>query len=251
MRTIKEIIRHILLVSGMNRIAIRIRRALGLDVGHLLLNTSSERFNYIYDHSFWTFGDPDKPRSGWGSSISSTEQIRLQIPKILDQLNATSILDVGCGDYTWMQNVSLRQRYIGVDIVESVIENNIANFSNDNVSFFCLDATSTELPRCDVVLCREVLFHLSFADIVKLLANIRTSGAKHLLATNDTLSNFNADIISGDFRVLNLKAPPFRFPEPLFSIPDDKVYSGRSLNCWRIESLPSSFMRREKVSLSR
>ena len=90
----------------------------------------------------------------------------------------------------------------------------------------------------DTVLCREVLFHLSFNDIRLLIQNLRANGVSILIATNDVATGFNSDIVSGDFRLLNLTKPPFRFPSPELSIPDDGVSPGRVLGAWHIKNLP-------------
>ena len=101
-----------------------------------------------------------------------------------------------------------------------------------------LDATRETLPRADAVLCREVLFHLSFKDIRSVIDNVRQSGAVYLIATNDSALKFNADIMSGDFRQLNLRKAPFMFPIPAYSTPDDGVSAGRMLAVWKVDSLP-------------
>jgi hypothetical protein len=83
-----------------------------------------------------------------------------------------------------------------------------------------------------------VLFHLSFRDIWRLIENIRRSGSSFLIATTDHDIKYNADILSGDFRLLNLTKPPFRFPRPELSIPDDEVLPGRVLAVWNVSELP-------------
>jgi hypothetical protein len=101
-----------------------------------------------------------------------------------------------------------------------------------------LDATVDPLPPADTVLCREVIFHLSFRDISRLIENIRSAGASCLIATTDESIKFNADIPSGDFRNLNLTKAPFLFPPPLLSIPDGFVSPHRSLAAWKVRALP-------------
>ncbi len=138
-----------------------------------------------------------------------------------------------------MKDVNLPCPYVGVDIVRSLIEENQA-FASPTRTFFFLDATVDALPSADTLLCREILFHLSFEDIWRLVANCRRSGALFLIATSDAAIRYNADIISGDFRLLNLREGPFRFPSPVLSIPDDRVSPGRSLGVWKISDLPRS-----------
>jgi hypothetical protein len=84
------------------------------------------------------------------------------------------------------------------------------------------------------VLCREVLFHLSFRDIARLIASVRASGARYLLATTNESIRTNYDIHSGEFREVNMARRPIRLGPALQSIPDDKVVPGRVLAVWRL-----------------
>jgi hypothetical protein len=137
-----------------------------------------------------------------------------------------------------MREVEYPCRYIGADIVPDVIKSNTALYHTEQRSFEVLDATVDPLPRADTVLCREVLFHLSFRDIGRLTENVRNSGAIFLVATTDESIVFNADVPSGDFRNINLTRAPFLFPKPAFSIPDNSVAPHRSLAAWKISTLP-------------
>jgi hypothetical protein len=136
-----------------------------------------------------------------------------------------------------MQHVALDAKYIGVDVVQSVVDTNQRLYGSAQRDFRCVDAVAEPIPAADAVLCREVLFHLSFADARKLLENVKTSGARYLIATSDTATSFNSDIRTGDFRVLNLRKRPFRFPAPSFSIPDEAVQPGRSVGVWQVANI--------------
>ena len=230
--TLKEAVRHAAWRFGLQRHIDWVRRKRGRDIRVHSLPTLRERFDYIYDHSLWTPDDPRTPLSGSGSSLKATTVLRTELPRLLDSVNAASILDVGCGDFTWMSEIDLRQRYMGVDVVESIIKENQRRYPDR--SFACIDATVEKLPDADVVVCREVLFHLSFTDARLLLANVVRSSAGYLLMTSDRSTALNADIVSGDFRPLNLQRRPFRFPAPIATINDAHVQPGRFLGLWSI-----------------
>jgi len=198
----------------------------------------AERFTAIYENRVWLNGRSTGSLSGLGSEIEHTTSLRLEIPKILRDLNAQLLVDVGCGDFTWMKEVDLPCSYIGLDIVPAVINANESLFGSEERSFCVLDATTDPLPRGDVFLCREVMFHLSFSDIWRLIENIRRSEARFLLATSDSTIPYNADILSGDFRLLNLGRKPFDFPTPERLITDACVAPGRILGVWRTAALP-------------
>jgi SAM-dependent methyltransferase len=234
-RSLKELVRHSLTRSGLT---IAVRQLCGQNVEHLKGTALAERFEVIYKNEIWRNGRKSGSLSGLGSELSSTETIRAQLPSVLDSINTKTLLDIGCGDFTWMKEVDLHCNYIGVDIVRGVIADNSARYGGLERKFSLLDATSELLPNADTILCREVLFHLSFLDIGRLLGNIRLTGAKFLLATSDANVPFNADIISGDFRILNLRAKPLCFPRPQLVIADTGVSPDRSLSLWKLSSIP-------------
>jgi hypothetical protein len=136
-----------------------------------------------------------------------------------------------------MKDIDLPCHYVGIDIVRSLIAANQASFASPARTFHFLDATVDQLPLADTILCREVMFHLSFEDIRRLLENCRRSGAQFVIATTDESVRFNADILSGDFRLLNLRESPFRFPDPIVAMPDDRVSRNRILGVWKLSDL--------------
>ncbi|SCG60864.1 class I SAM-dependent methyltransferase [Micromonospora halophytica] len=235
--TVREVIRHGLHATAFDRLLLRRRAARGVDVGYLFAGSRRQVFEQIYRQGAWLKGEQQWSRSGAGSEIEATGELRAALPGVLARLGARSLLDVGCGDFNWMREVELGVEYTGVDIVESVIRANTESHASPHRSFRCLDAVQGPLPRADAVLCREVLFHLSFADAERVLANIRSCGARHLIATSDDATGFNADIRTGDFRLLNLRRRPFTFPAPLHRIADDAVQPGRGIGVWRIEDI--------------
>ncbi len=204
---------------------------------HLEETTVEARFNAIYARGIWKNGRSDIPASGPGSALISTTALRRELPELLDKIGAKILLDVGCGDFTWMKEVSISQYYIGTDIVQSVIDLNKV-FFNENRRFECLNAISDKLPDADTILCREVLFHLSLDDACSAMRNILERPRRWFIATTETTTKFNADIRTGDYRPLNLQRPPFRFPNPDYIIDDTEVVAGRFLAAWRVERLP-------------
>lgn len=203
---------------------------------HLNAETSAERFRAIYRLGTWVCSKDQVSASGVGSETDATEYVVEVLPLLLRKLDAKTLLDVGCGDWNWMRHVALPCQYIGIDIVSEVIESNRV-YERDGVKFQVANAIIDPLPTADVALCREILFHLSFDDANSVLANIRRS-ARWLLATTDERIWFNSNIMSGDFRPLNLRQSPFSLPPPSFSISDDAVFRGRVLGLWPASDLP-------------
>jgi SAM-dependent methyltransferase len=192
----------------------------------------ADRFTGIYEQGIWTEGRADVPGSGAGSTLDATASLRARLPGLLSELGATSLLDVGCGDLHWMSKLTLPCPYVGIDIVPAVIERNIAEFGNESRRFAVVNAVCDPLAPADVVLCREVIFHLSFADARALLANLLTSGCRWIMLTSDSATMFNADIESGGARILNLEIAPFRLGAPAQAIIEDESYPGRRIGVW-------------------
>jgi hypothetical protein len=207
----------------------------GQRASHLKEAKLRDRFDKIYRDGIWQMGAPDVPLSGNGSTVFAAANVMTKLPTLMRSLGCKSLLDVGCGDMTWMHSVDV-PGYAGVDIVSAIVAENQRKFPDRH--FLCLDAVVDPLPRADAAICREVLFHLSFSDAIGLLRNIRAAGVRWLLATTDTQTMFNSDIASADFRMLNLRRAPFRFPKPETEIEDDVIASGRSIAAWKISDLP-------------
>jgi hypothetical protein len=85
-----------------------------------------------------------------------------------------TVIDLGCGDYRVGR--LLREpgdRYVGVDIVPALVERNRLQFGGPETEFMCLDITADELPSGDLCLVRQVLQHLSNAEIAAVLRKLR------------------------------------------------------------------------------
>ena len=233
----KEIVRHIGLKLGAGGILRRRRQARGLVTAHLDPANAVDRFREAYESRAWVADHGQLSLSGQGSEGPATRAIVDELPALLARLGCQTLLDVGCGDWNWMREVRLPCAYIGIDIVPEVIEAN-RRHERAGVMFAIGDAIQGPLPTADVVLCREVLFHLSFREGLAALANIRAS-ARWLLATSDTEIWFNSDIATGDYRRINLERAPYRLPPPNAVIRDDGVRRGRVLGLWATADLPA------------
>ena len=235
-QSIKELIRHILYSTGMFGLLEVVRRRKRLPSDHLKMADREARFARIYELGVWRHRADQKSASGLGSELTATEAIRTSLPPLLKELGVSSLTDVGCGDWNWMSKVALPCDYLGLDIVETVIDNNKALFEGPGVNFQRFDAVAEPIPDCNAVLCREVIFHLSFSDGLTLIDNIKRH-SKWLIMTTDCTIWFNSNIPTGDFRMLNLQARPFQFPPPLYTLQDDDFVHGRVLGVWLTETL--------------
>jgi len=203
----------------------------------LRLLPKNARFSAIYRFRWWG-GRESESASGRGSSLAATKRLRVQLPHILRELKCSRLLDLGCGDFHWMSSVVLPCDYVGTDIVTTVIRRNKDRYSRDGIDFMTLNAVVDPIPDdVDVVLCREVLFHLSFKDAHKVLLNIRRSKAKFLLVTQMDTGVPNVDTYTGGFRPLDLTKPPFNLPPPSDTLPDDSISLNRCIGVWTVSDL--------------
>lgn len=197
------------------------------------------RFEAHYETNYWR---DSASRSGPGSSLEQTAAIRRELPVLCRTLGIRSILDVPCGDFHWMRSVELDDvRYVGIDIVGPLIRANRGTFGGPGRQFLQDDIVRRVPPRADLVLCRDLLVHLPFADAMTALRHLKRSGSTWLLTTTFAARDHN-DELAGDWRTLNLEKPPFDFPPPTRLVNEDCTqeggrYGDKSLGLWRLAEL--------------
>jgi hypothetical protein len=191
-------------------------------------------FSEVYQTNAWR--DPESV-SGRGSTLARTNVITSDLPVLLQELNAGSLIDAACGDFNWMRYVDLGSiKYIGVDIVPALIARNRRLYQTDQRTFAVQDITKDRLPDADVILCRDCLIHLSFKSIKAALSNFKKTSATHLLCTTHTTVTENIDCPDGSWRNINLLLPPFNFQPPVKSLVEDAEL-GKCMGVWRLADL--------------
>jgi len=178
--------------------------------------------------------------SGPGSDPDQTTILIEQLPRLLRKFEISTLLDIPCGDCRWIRSIDLgNTAYTGADIVQELIQRNAGTFSGKRMRFVRLDLLTDPLPKVDAILCRDCLVHFSLRDSLKALRNICKSGSTFLLTTTFVSRTENADILTGQWRPLNLQAPPFHFPAPEAAINEmctegNGACADKSLALWRI-----------------
>jgi hypothetical protein len=198
-------------------------------------------FSTIYRHNNW---GNNGSVSGAGSDLTQTAIIRREIAKLTAELGIQTMLDAPCGDYYWMKEAPMNlSNYIGVDIVPEMIESNQRQFGNSKVSFHVLDIMKDNLPRVDLILCRDCLVHLPLPAGASAIRNFVRSGSKYLLATTyPSIFRKNEELlITGNWRPLDLQLPPFSLPKPVRLINEGCTqkddYREKSLGLWELAKL--------------
>lgn len=206
----------------------------------LMFKSQRDIFDEIYRTNLW--GDSTS-RSGPGSNLVQTELIRQAIPAVLKKYHVNTLLDVPCGDFFWMKELNLQlDQYTGGDIVQAIVDSNNQLYGTDKRRFIHMDILKDNLPKADLILCRDLFVHLSLKDIHTAINNMKKSGSTYLLASSYVDTPVNEHIFTGLFRPINLQKPPFNFPQPIETInencsEDIQMYKDKSQCLWRINDL--------------
>jgi SAM-dependent methyltransferase len=199
-----------------------------------------EIFTRYFEQNYWGSGES---ASGPGSTLDHTANIRRELPALMQSLDVKTFLDAPCGDYNWFKLIDRPGvRYIGGDIVKSLVQANQQRCGDERTSFVHLDITRDPLPDADIWLCRDALIHLSNRDLKRAISNFLGSDITYLLATSHTEIHLNSDIPTGGVRGVNLRLSPFHFPEPVLII-DDWIPGAivRKLCLWKRDTLRQHF----------
>ena len=173
----------------------------------------------------------------------ATRSFRPALLALMAEREIKTLLDIPCGDGNWISQANLDVQldaYIGADIVQELVDLNAARWKGKlNCRFSRLNLTRDPLPRVDLVLCRDGLVHFSNALAAQALKNVKNSGSRYLLATTFPDQLRNTDIVTGEWRPMNLQRPPFNLPPPFKFILERKVpeLGPKGLGLWRIEDL--------------
>jgi hypothetical protein len=224
------------------------RKLVAFDPDHFAKNAEAEdppdaltAFRYAYHNNLWRGAETP---AGSGSSIAQTKAIATVLPRLCQRYDIGSLLDVPCGDFNWMAGIYLSGvQYTGGDIVPEVVTEAARRYGTGERRFLVLDLTSSPLPSADLLFCRDCLVHLSYSDIAKAIANIRRSKIEYLLTTTFTAESEFRDIVTGDWRPINLETPPFSFPQPMELLLEqcteqNGAFADKALGLWRAHDLP-------------
>ena len=235
MTAIREVAKS---TPGLRRVYSTLRR---LFASHEAIFTAAYRSNRVSEM---------ESVSGPGSELGRTELIVRALPMVFAELGVSTILDIPCGDCHWMSRVDMKAvNYIGADVVQALVKQNARRFEGKSMRFLHVNLIVDDLPQVDLVLCRDCLVHFSFSDIFKALRNICRSRSTYLLTTTFPSSVGNQDILTGQWRPLNLEVSPFCLPKPLRIINEGgtgpgATHSDKSLGLWLIEEVKQTLTNR-------
>jgi hypothetical protein len=218
-RAIRQAILRYLSSTRVGNALIRAIRSYREPVSLSQFGDARELFSHYAAANVW--GEAESV-SGPGSTLAYTENIRREIPRIVEQFGVRRLLDAPCGDYNWFRLVKREPAfdYIGGDIVESLVKQNNSRHGNAQTRFVALDIRHDRLPDADLWFCRDCFQHLSEYDIALALDNFVRSGIPYLLTSTYPDCEVNSDGPTGSSRRINLLLPPFGFGEPITMVDD-------------------------------
>ncbi len=201
----------------------------------------ADTFTEIYQTNHW---QGNESISGRGSDFDQTQKVIVELESVFIKYKIKSILDIPCGDFNWMSRIDFSQKkYLGADIVEKIIQNNLSKYGNiNNIDFVNLDLTSDSLPQSELIICRDCLVHMSNEAIQKAIENIIKSNSGYLITTSYINRTVNYDIVTGDWRPINLQIAPFNFPEPDYLFIEECTegngkYTDKAMCLWKISAI--------------
>jgi hypothetical protein len=206
----------------------------------------AETFSRIYSRNIWASSDWDgsAPYSGPGAYGSFLKQYAEIAQQQIVALGVTSLADLGCGDFSVGKVLAgLVRTYKGLDVSPAVIDYHRKVHSAPSVSFICGDLTQSDLPPADIAVVRQVLQHLSNAEIQLVLANVARTYSLALVSEHIYIgrkSRPNLDIPHGPETRVPLRSgvfidlPPFSLPSAWVS--DIDYGPGEVLRTWLFRS---------------
>jgi hypothetical protein len=149
------------------------RMAEAVQQERLRRSTPKEMFSAIYKNKLW--GAHDDFSSGSGSHTEGIVGPYVQaVRQFLQGCGpGQTVVDIGCGDFAvGSRIVDAASAYIACDVVPELIDRNRQRFQAPGLRFETVDAVEDPLPAGDVVCIRQVLQHLSNAQIAAVVGKL-------------------------------------------------------------------------------
>ena len=187
-------------------------------------------FNTIYSSNFWRdYKNPSnvESKSGFGSDLPKISAFIADYREFIIENKISTILDIGCGDFIYMNEVLKEMpniKYTGVDIVPSIIQANNQKFGNENFDFKVIDAVEEDVNGdFDLIMSRFVMIHLDNADNERFLNKLKKINSKFIALTSAPTLKENYDLKkTGKYRDVNLEISPYNLKNKIKTITDIK-----------------------------
>ena len=225
-----------------------LRRFYISNISNIFVSTKIKRkniFKHIYFSSHWQNYfkiTKNKSVSGPGSDLGATNKLSNELIYFLKENNIKKILDIGCGDFLWM-NLLLNkyndyESYLGLDIVDELIVKNNNNYSNNKILFKKFDLVEDEIENgFDLILVRDVFIHLKNDHILNFLNKIKKNDSIFFGVTSSPKLQINRDLkVEGRYRDINIEISPYNLNNFITKIFESSIEKD-SLNIYKINDL--------------
>jgi len=200
-------------------------------------------FYLIYKSNHWNkykkINEDNLLVSGPGSILGSNQTTNVinNLDIFIKRNNIQSILDMPCGDFSWIQDLvkkNIKINYTGYDIVKDIITHNNKKYSSNKIKFLCKDIINEKnFNNFDLIFIRDFFIHINNESIQKILINIKNSKVKFFACSNNNSVSFNNDIIAiGAHRKINLTIKPFYMKEFFYTFSEG--IEDRYINIYKI-----------------
>lgn len=192
------------------------------------LNSTSAVFDSVYRDKAWSHGKVEGSLSGEGSEgpwlVASVDAI-LAYPG----LASTPVVEIGCGDFNFGSRISPHTPfYTAIDVSPVIIEANKRTYAGlTNVEFRAVNGQDAALPKGQIVIIRQVLQHITNAEIIAIMEGVLASEPEQVFVFEDVPADTfvpNRDLpVAGPFTRIglssgvDLREAPFSLPFVLAS----------------------------------
>jgi len=186
-------------------------------------------FTSIYKSNHWVQDEDVLSKefisvSGHGSNLNTEQFYNLvkNFTKIINKYDINSIIDMPCGDFLWIKEIIKNKNieYLGIDIVEELIEENKKKYQDKKIKFECHDIVNfSTIKELDLILIRDLFIHIKNSEIKKIIHNIKNMNFKYVML-NSYNNKENKDVVIGQHRKVNLLIEPFNMKKPTYTFKD-------------------------------
>lgn len=167
--------------------------------------TIQQAFEDIYAENKWGAArDGAQFSSGNGSRPEFSAPYEDFVVAFLDRHpELTRLVDIGCGDFQVsgriLARLGGRVTYTGCDIVRPLIQHHQQMHARDGVAFRVLNAVEEDPPAGDVVFIRQILQHLSNAQVAAILGRAKRLFKVAVITESEPVAMTapNLDIVHG------------------------------------------------------
>jgi hypothetical protein len=167
------------------------------------IDEAATAFTEIYSSDYWRLtkipAEPDRH-----------QRFATLIENAIRAYKVESVVEFGCGFWNYGKLVDWSGlTYDGFDVVPGLSDLNADACDAPNIRFHQL-TKEADLPRADLLICKDVLQHLPSDDVLHYLAIFKAL-FPYMLIVNDIMpdDNVNGPIAHGGYRALRLDLPPF------------------------------------------